>query len=74
MVACRNERTDEARALSFQCLMRCPLFLRKRVVFASFLSLNQRVQQELKGTQARAETLTDFVCGLLKSGKSYSRI
>ena len=52
MVACRNERTDEARALSFQCLMRCPLFLRKRVVFARFLSLKQRVQQELKGTQA----------------------
>ena len=52
MVVCRNERTDEAQALSFRCLMQGFLFSKKkkRVVFASFQSLKQRVQQELKAT------------------------
>ena len=61
MVACQNERTDEAQALSFRCLMQGFLFSKKkkkkRVVFACCQSLKQRVQQELKVTQVRAETL-----------------
>ena len=53
MVACQNERTDEAQALSFRCLMQGFLFSKKKkkkVVFASFQSLKQRMQQELKVT------------------------
>ena len=76
MAACRNGRTDEACALSFQCLMRGLLSLEKRWYVLTSCDWNKGCSRSWKERRLELKLyIFDRFCAwLTKFRKSYSKI